>query len=779
MKIAKTFLVAWSICMACGSVCYADRAVGDTIFVSGVYYKIVSFNPHVVAVTHDGSYNNGTLEYTSVLTIPQTVTKSGSPDTTYTVKYIGELAFANCSTLTKITLPNTVDSLGKNAFRSCAALTEVVAPNLTKFGDRAFIFCSSLTTVPIHQAQGVIDAHAFHGATALTSVTIPSTVTQIGANAFEDCTGLKKITVSWTNPNQVTVGNDAFKDIPDKDKILLKVTPITLTDAYKNVSPWKDFLIPQAGVSSTAITLPAVATTSATGKKFKVRANVGWKITSNQSWCSVSLSEGVAQTVVGDSTEITVYASSANTGATARTATLTIAGKNNDTIVAAQPITVTQYPQPISTDEYIFSAYGGLLEIPVKVAAGVSWSATKTGGTWFRITSPAGGTGIGEGTIILKADTNISEQMEGGALYVTVDGTSYTKPLKQDIMTLYLSEHEMEFSKNGGERSVTLFSTSKWKAIEYPTWITLSPRDSGLVMREPQTYKIIVDPCKTVTSSDGERLGNIVFRNGDTTDTLKVWQLEPTTELKYTPNDFTFNIAAGKKTITVTSNANWVVEVSDVDKEWVSVSPAKGSGNGSFDLIVKENNSKSVRDGKVTIKGGTAVHPITFTQTLVQATPDSVTLNYREIEIRLGDKPKALIETVYPVNTSNKNVTWASDKNEVVSVLNGVLIAHKVGTSVVRVFTEVGNKTAACLVIVVPSDATEAVADAARVTLDQTGRLTVNTPVAEQVTVYAVGGALLWQAQKEAGEATFDVRRLPQGMLIVGGSSGWSEKALK
>jgi hypothetical protein len=54
----------------------------------------------------------------------------------------------------------------------------------------------------------------------------------------------------------------------------------------------------------------------------------------------------------------------------------------------------------------------------------------------------------------------------------------------------------------------------------------------------------------------------------------------------------------------------------------------------------------------------------------------------------------------------------------------------------------------------------------------------VNTPVAERITVYSLGGAVMYRAQKAAGEATFDLRSLPRGVFIAKGSSGWTKKAI-
>jgi hypothetical protein len=58
------------------------------------------------------------------------------------------------------------------------------------------------------------------------------------------------------------------------------------------------------------------------------------------------------------------------------------------------------------------------------------------------------------------------------------------------------------------------------------------------------------------------------------------------------------------------------------------------------------------------------------------------------------------------------------------------------------------------------------------------GNLFVDTPVAERIEVYSLQGVRVYQAEKDAGAATFRLPRLPQGIRIVRGSSGWIRKRI-
>lgn len=178
-------------------------------------------------------------DYSGEIIIPETVTYNG---VTYKVTSIGTNAFANCSGLTSVTIPNSVTSIGKSAFEGCSGLTgELVIPNsVTSIGDFAFRNCYDLTSVTIgnsvtsigklvfefcdelkkiivEEGNGVYDSRDNCNAIIETAsntlvagcpnTTIPNTVISIGERAFLFC-NLTGITI----PNSVTsIGNEAFR----------------------------------------------------------------------------------------------------------------------------------------------------------------------------------------------------------------------------------------------------------------------------------------------------------------------------------------------------------------------------------------------------------------------------------------------------------------------------------------------------------------------------------------------------------------------------------------
>ena len=132
---------------------------------------------------------------------------------------IGESAFSGCTSLTSITLPNSVKSIGVSAFYGCAGLKSITLPDSVKStGVCAFAGCTGLTSITLPDGLISIGSSAFEGCSGLTSITIPDSVKRIREFAFNCCTGLISITIG----NSVTyIDEGAFQGCTSLKNITL------------------------------------------------------------------------------------------------------------------------------------------------------------------------------------------------------------------------------------------------------------------------------------------------------------------------------------------------------------------------------------------------------------------------------------------------------------------------------------------------------------------------------------------------------------------------------
>lgn len=105
------------------------------------------------------------------------------------VKDLDYLAFSECTSLEKITIPKGVTTIGNGSFGECTSLKSVVIPSTVKeIAYQAFLNCKSLSKISFAEGLKIIHPYSFAGCKSLKSVTLPSTVTEIGEKAFSSVT---------------------------------------------------------------------------------------------------------------------------------------------------------------------------------------------------------------------------------------------------------------------------------------------------------------------------------------------------------------------------------------------------------------------------------------------------------------------------------------------------------------------------------------------------------------------------------------------------------------
>lgn len=240
-------------------------SIGDSAF-AGCQATTITLGSGLKTI---GGYAFNNCRFLQSLNIPEGVTS------------IGDDAFKQCTALTSLTIPGSVQTIGDGAFTMCSSLTALtLGEGIISIGEGAFQLCGSLTnlTIPASVTSGIDKALAFYPSvgdiafaagspftaqdgilysdngrkmelildknlvsvtipegvtnipsmffypssrpiTTLKSVTIPSTVTEIGAKAFLNCSALETVALSsgLTTIGDMAFGNTALQavEIPE------------------------------------------------------------------------------------------------------------------------------------------------------------------------------------------------------------------------------------------------------------------------------------------------------------------------------------------------------------------------------------------------------------------------------------------------------------------------------------------------------------------------------------------------------------------------------------
>jgi len=172
--------------------------VGYSAFKRCSSLTTVTFEKESQLKTIGGDYYYGAFSDCTALT---------SIEIPASVETIGNTAFSDCSSLATVTFEkgSRLKTIGNNAYYRCTSLTSIEIPaSVETIEKKAFMHCSKLTTITFEKGSllktigGGYYSSYYHGAfsdcSSLTSIEIPASVETIEATAFSDCSKLATVT---------------------------------------------------------------------------------------------------------------------------------------------------------------------------------------------------------------------------------------------------------------------------------------------------------------------------------------------------------------------------------------------------------------------------------------------------------------------------------------------------------------------------------------------------------------------------------------------------------
>ena len=184
---------------------------------------------------------------------------------------IGELAFANMSSLANVELPASLQTIGTGAFKHCTSLAGVTfaGTELKRVGADAFSYCSRLKSIELPAITENFLGLVFQNCVMLTSVVFTGDVNGNRLSQFDGCSRLARVTYlgsywdySWPAGTSITaVAGDASYSVTAGAKNA--VYAACLANGSKAAVPAK------VNIGSTVYTVSGIAAGAFKGTKVK------------------------------------------------------------------------------------------------------------------------------------------------------------------------------------------------------------------------------------------------------------------------------------------------------------------------------------------------------------------------------------------------------------------------------------------------------------------------------------------------------------------------------
>ena len=289
---------------------------------------------------------------------------------------------------------------------------------------------------------------------------------------------------------------------------------------------------------------------------------------------------------------------------------------------------------------------------------------------------------VEEGVVTAIADGEVQ-------IIVTSDDGGFTDMctitiVTQEIKTTGITLNTNELQLTTSSEPVTLIATVEPENSTEPVIWSMSPE--GVVSLSDGVVTPIAAGSVVISATSGDFVALCAVTVSET-----IIQVE-----SVTLNTSEINVEEGSEGVILTATV-LPEDATDKTVTWASSDEtvATVDENGLVTFV-------SIGTANITASAGDVVsEPCVVTVTERVVAVEGVSLNEETMELTVGGEPVILIATITPEDATNKNVTWASDNEEVVTVEDGLVTIVGAGEAVVTVTTEDGSFTASCTITVV------------------------------------------------------------------------------
>lgn len=291
-----------------------------------------------------------------------------------------------------------------------------------------------------------------------------------------------RIAVATNNSLQSRTGSVVFSRINDSNEVIGRTITLPVSQQARQIS--SDTQTMQFGPE-------------AADKVLSISSDASWTLSTNDSWIAFSPTSGN-----GDA-KVTVFVSE-NTSSSSRTGTLYL--KCLDKTIE---IIITQNTAYLNTssNSIRFDAKGG--EELLSFASNVSWKLSCTE-SWIVCSQYEG---FGDANITLKAVNNDSGKERSATIVISSVMGEYKLLVYQNNHTISLSSTDITFSREGGQKLVTVNSSQgTYSSSTENSWISISQNGNTLVVNVSANSKLAA------------KEGTITVSSGNISNTIRVYQ---------------------------------------------------------------------------------------------------------------------------------------------------------------------------------------------------------------------------------------------------------------